>query len=370
MAQENGERRESLGLWADHEQPIPLLTGEQPSPQSAGEGETSTSTLLTRTSVHRRDAERRTAADFSPERMLRAPAGGRPSSGWRLAAFRLSGGLVRVAPSAAELRQRELIARVKTPIRGCRKIAFISRKGGVGKTSTCLLAGHTFAAYRGDRVVALDGNPDAGTLGHRVRRETTATVASLLADAGQIERYADIRGYTSQAPTRLEVIAADDDPRVTEALGDGEFRRAIHLLERHYNLVCLDTGTGVLESATRGILDAADQIVVVIAPSLDSARAASSTLDWLEANGYAHLVVGAVGVVNGVRATSGMVDVDRVEEHFAGRCRATVRVPWDAHLETGAEAIVGELAPETRQAHLELAAAIAAGFTDRSERRG
>jgi len=276
---------------------------------------------------------------------------------------------VRVAPSAAELRQRELIARVKTPIRGCRKIAFISRKGGVGKTSTCLLAGHTFAAYRGDRVVALDGNPDAGTLGHRVRRETTATVASLLADAGQIERYADIRGYTSQAPTRLEVIAADDDPRVTEALGDGEFRQAIHLLERHYNLVCLDTGTGVLESATRGILDEADQIVVVIAPSLDSARAASSTLDWLEANGYAHLVPGSVGVVNGVRATNGLVDVDRVEEHFAGRCRTTVRVPWDAHLETGAEAAVEELAPETRQAHLELAAAIAAGFNETSERR-
>ncbi|MEJ7792426.1 MAG: MinD/ParA family protein [Gaiellaceae bacterium] len=313
--------------------------------------------------------ERRTAAEFSPERMLRTAAEGRPSSGWRLAAFRLSGGLVRVAPSAAEHRQRELIARVKSPIHGCRKIAFISRKGGVGKTSTCLLAGHTFAAYRGDRVVALDGNPDAGTLGHRVRRETSATVASLLADAEQIERYADIRGYTSQAPTRLEVIAADDDPRVTEALGDGEFRRAIHLLERHYNLVCLDTGTGVLESATRGILDAADQIVVVIAPSLDSARAASSTLDWLEANGYAHLVPGAVGVVNGVRATNGLVDVDRVEEHFAGRCRATVRVPWDAHLETGSEAVVEELARRTRQAFLELAAAIAAEFTDRSERR-
>jgi len=369
MTQENGDRPESLGLWPDDEQPIPLLTAEQPSPQPTDEGETSRSAVLTRTSVDGRATERRTAADFSPERMLGAPAGGRPSSGWRLAAFRLSGGLVRVAPSAAELRQRELIARVKMPIRGCRKIAFISRKGGVGKTSTCLLAGHTFAAYRGDRVVALDGNPDAGTLGHRVRRETTATVASLLADAKQIERYADIRGYTSQAPTRLEVIAADDDPRVTEALGDGEFRQAIHLLERHYNLVCLDTGTGVLESATRGILDAADQIVVVIAPSLDSARAASSTLDWLEANGYAHLVPGAVGVVNGVRATNGLVDVDRVEEHFAGRCRATVRVPWDAHLETGAEAVVEELAPATRQAHLELAAAIAAGFIDRSERR-
>ena len=160
------------------------------------------------------------------------------------------------------------------------------------------------------------------------------------------------------------MVAADDDPQVTEAIGEAEFERAIRLLERHYNLVCLDTGTGVLESATRGILDAADQIVVVSAPSLDGARAASSTLDWLEENGYSRLVEGAVAVLNAVRPVRGLVDLERIEGHFSARCRACVRIPWDPHLETGAEAIVEELRPETRQAHLELAAAIAVGFSE------
>jgi putative peptide zinc metalloprotease protein len=258
---------------------------------------------------------------------------------------------------------------VKTPVPGCRKVAFISRKGGVGKTTTCLLAGHTFAALRGDRVIALDGNPDAGTLGHRIRRETTSTVGSLLEDVDRITRYADIRGYTSQAASRLEVVAADDDPRITQALGENEFRRAIELLERHYNLVCLDTGTGVLESATRGILDAADQVVVVSAPSLDGARAASSTLDWLDQNGYQHLVRGAVAVLNTVRGTNGAVDLERVQHHFAARCRACVRIPWDPHLDSGAEATLDGLRPATRNAYLELAAAVAAGFSDTNGRR-
>ena len=292
-----------------------------------------------------------------------------PRGGWRLGVYRLTGGLVHFGPSAAELRHRELIALAKTPILGCRKVAFISRKGGVGKTTTCLLAGHTFASLRGDRVVALDGNPDAGTLGHRIRRETTSTVGSLLQDVDRISRYADIRGYTSQAASRLEVVAADDDPRITHALGESEFRRAIELLECHYNLVCLDTGTGVLESATRGILDAADQIVVVIAPSLDAARAASSTLDWLEQNGFGRLAATAVGVVNGIRSLNGSLDLDRVEEHFGARCRATVRIPWDPHLESGAETNVEQLASSTRLAYLELAAAIASGFADSTEGR-
>jgi putative peptide zinc metalloprotease protein len=351
MPEENGNQAGSIGLWPNDEQPVSLMTVERPPVPEPPNGPT-----------------RLTAADFASERMLRVSELA-PSSGWRRAVFTLSGGLVHVAPSEAELRRRELIARVKAPVRGCRKIAFISRKGGVGKTSTCLLTGHTFASFRGDRVVALDGNPDAGTLGHRLRRETAETVTTLLADANAIGRYADIRAYTSQAPSRLEVIAADDDPHVTQAIGHDEFRRAIDVLERHYNLVCLDTGTGVLESATRGILDAADQIVVVIAPSLDGARAASSTLDWLEENGYRQLVDGAVGVVNGVRTTSGPVDLERVESHFAERCRDTIRIPWDPHLETGAEVVVEELSAETRRAYLELAAAVAAGFNDHRERR-
>ena len=88
---------------------------------------------------------------------------------------------------------------MKTPITGCRTVAFISRKGGVGKTTTCLLVGHTFALHRGDRVVALDANPDAGTLGYRLRRETDETIATLLHDRAAIDRYADVRAYSSQA---------------------------------------------------------------------------------------------------------------------------------------------------------------------------
>jgi putative peptide zinc metalloprotease protein len=305
-------------------------------------------------------AAQATAADFTAERYLRDQTMA-PRDGWRRVLFWLTGGRVNPGPSPTELAERELIARAKTPVPGCRSIAVISRKGGVGKTTTTLMLGHTFASLRGDRVVALDGNPDAGSLGYRVRRETAATITNLLADEQMITRYADIRAYTSQAPTRLEVVASDDDPRITKALGEEDYRRAIALLERHYNLITLDTGTGVLESATRGILQLADQIVVVMSPSLDSARAASSTLDWLNENGHAELVRSAVAVVNGVQE-GGQVEVGRIKEHFAGRCRAVVQVPWDPHLAAGAETDVARLRPTTRHAYLEVAAAVADGF--------
>ena len=351
-----GTNDSDSGLWDSDGPPIPLTAGVsdgiailQPS-QGAD--------------VHRDEPA---VAHFAPERILRLPQTDL-SSGWRLAVRRLSFGIVCLGLSAAESRQRDLVARVRTPIRGCRKVAFISRKGGVGKTSSCLLTGHTFATHRGDRVVALDGDSDAGLLGHRLRRETSATVTSLLADAELVARYADIRGFTSQAPTRLEVIAADDDPRVAAALGGSQIRRAIELLERHYNLICLDTAAGVLESTTRGILDCADQVVVVSAPNVDGARAASATIDWLELNGYQDLAHNAVAVVNAVRPLPGRVDVAEIQSHLAARCRACVRIPWDPHLETGAEIVLEELQPDTRQAFLELAALIASEFTNATER--
>jgi len=70
-----------------------------------------------------------------------------------------------------------------------------------------------------------------------------------------------------------------------------------------------------------------------------------------------------------VGRTVGLVDIDRIEEHFAERCRACLRIPWDPHLEAGAEAKVEQLRPTTRNAYLELAAAIGSGFTATTERR-
>jgi putative peptide zinc metalloprotease protein len=276
--------------------------------------------------------------------------------------------MVSVGPSPAELRRHELAAQVKTPITGCRTVAFVSRKGGVGKTTTCLLAGHTFASHRGDRVVALDANPDAGTLGYRLRRETDETIATLLHDRAALQRYSDVRAYSSQTESRLEVIAGDDSLRANP-LERSAVREAVELVERHYNLVCLDTPAGVLSPAAQGVLDAADHIVLVSPTGLDGARAASSTLDWLEAHGHAELAHAAVTALNGVRAEQGDVDVHRIEEHFASRCRACVRIPWDPHIETGADVVLKALRPATRDALLELAAAIACGFAEPAIRR-
>jgi MinD-like ATPase involved in chromosome partitioning or flagellar assembly len=298
--------------------------------------------------------------ELSTDQLLSRPPGG-PTQGWQAVVYQVSGGRVRPAPGPAERNRQKLAARIGAPVAGCQRIAVVALKGGVGKTTTTACLGAIFAEHRGDRVVAVDANPDPGTLGYRIHRDTARTATDLLANVDKLERYADVRAYASQTDLRLEVIASEADPGRDEAFGEDDYRELAVVLERFYSLVLTDCGPGLLHSAMRAILPTADQLVVVAAPSLDGARSASLTLDWLVKHDYEGLARSSVVVINAVRER-GLVDVDKLQEHFARRCRAVVRVPYDRHLETGAEIVLDELAPATRRAYVQLAAAVADGF--------
>ncbi len=288
-----------------------------------------------------------------------------PSSGWRrwiyLATFRTLN--LGEGPRAA--RRDELVAQVRRPLHSCHRIALLSLKGGVGKTTITATLGATLASIRGDRVIAVDANPDRGTLGEKVSLETPATVRDLLRDADRIDRYSDVRSYTSQGPGRLEVLASASDPALSEAFSSQDYTRALEVLERFYSLVLTDCGTGLMHSAMSAVLAHADALIVVSTGSVDGARSAAATLDWLDAHGHQDLVRNSIAVINAVRPSSGKVDLRKVVDHFARRCRAVQQVPFDPHLEEGAEINLDQLKPATRDALLELAAAAAGGFGPR-----
>jgi len=287
-----------------------------------------------------------------------------PGSGWRRSVYRATGGLLRFGESAAEMRRRDLINRVRTPVAGGHhRVAVLSLKGGVGKTTTAVGLGATLATLRGDRVIAVDANPDRGTLSDKVRLETAATIRDLLNERDQVSRYADVRAFTSQMPSRLEVLASDRDPAVSVAFGAEDYCAVARVLEHFYSVCITDCGTGLLHSAMAGVLRLADQMILVSSPSVDGARSASATLDWLEAHHCGDLVRNGVVVLSAIRPKSkSTVDLDRLEHHFASRCRAVTRIPYDSHLEEGAEVELDLLGGDTAEAYLALAAVVGDGL--------
>jgi MinD-like ATPase involved in chromosome partitioning or flagellar assembly len=290
----------------------------------------------------------------------------KPTRGWRHWVYLGSFTLVNLGEGAKAMRRKALATHASRPLRGCYGIAVLSLKGGVGKTTITATLGATFASARGDRVIAVDANPDRGTLSEKVQLETPSTVRHLLRDAEGISSYSDVRAYTSQGPSKLEVLASESDPAVSEAFSSDDYKRTLEVLERFYSLVLTDCGTGMLHSAMSAVLNNADVLIVVGSGSVDGARSASATLDWLDAHGYQQLVANSIAVINAVRPRSGgggsRVDLGKVADHFARRCRAVLEVPFDPHLEEGAEISLDRLKAPTRDALTELAAVVATGF--------
>ncbi|MCF3169355.1 AAA family ATPase, partial [Streptomyces violaceoruber] len=304
------------------------------------------------------------AVELSSDRLVRGKQKARSSRNPSAASrFKLGG----KKEEAERLRKLELI---RTPVLSCYRIAVISLKGGVGKTTTTTALGSTLATERQDKILAIDANPDAGTLGRRVRRETGATIRDLVQAIPYLNSYMDIRRFTSQAPSGLEIIANDVDPAVSTTFNDEDYRRAIDVLGKQYPIILTDSGTGLLYSAMRGVLDLADQLIIISTPSVDGASSASTTLDWLSAHGYADLVQRSLTVISGVRETGKMIKVDDIVQHFETRCRGVVVVPFDEHLAAGAEVDLDMMRPKTREAYFNLSALVAEDFARAQQQQG
>jgi MinD-like ATPase involved in chromosome partitioning or flagellar assembly len=292
-----------------------------------------------------------------------------PASGWRRTVHKLSAGAINPGESPDDLIYKQLLERVNQPVRGDYRIAVLSLKGGVGKTTTTVGLGSTFSSLRGDRVIAVDANPDLGTLAQRIPQQTRSTVRDLLSDES-IYRYSDVRAHTSQAPSRLEVLASERDPAKAEAFSETDYRGVMTVLQRFYNIIITDCGTGLSHSAMNGVLDMANSLILVTSPAIDGARSAGATLDWLQAHGFGHLVSGAVVVLSSSRPGASTIDTDQLSAHFLTRCRAVQQIPFDDHLAEGAEVDLDLLGKGTRRALVELAATVAEDFSSTTMRRG
>lgn len=283
-----------------------------------------------------------------------------PKTGWRKAVHKMTG--FNPGESVQETRRRAILDRVNQPVRGAFSIAVLSQKGGVGKTTVTVGLGATLATVRGDRVIAVDANPDFGTLAQRGPDETRSTVRDVLLDS-HLVRYSDVRRHTSQGSSRLEILASERDPATSEAFSEDDYRGVLSVLRRFYNIILTDCGTGLVHSAMAGVLAEADAIVIVASPAVDSARSALATLDWLERNGYAYLIPEATIVLSASRPGPLGLDVDRLARNFVPGARSIHILPYDDHLAEGAEIDFELIGPPTREGFLLLAATLADNFS-------
>jgi MinD-like ATPase involved in chromosome partitioning or flagellar assembly len=223
------------------------------------------------------------------------------------------------------------------------------------------------STVREDRIIAIDANPDRGTLAERIDKPSSSTVRDVVMHAPSISSVTDFTELVSRDATRLDVLASDTDPHLSEAFDEDDYNVVADQVARYYSIALTDCGTGIVHSVMRATLRRADSIVIVSGGSVDEARLASETLTWLESNGYGELVSNAIVAINTATHGTNLVKLDEIEAHFVSRVRAVVKIPYDPQLATGSVVSYRDLKPLTRESARELAALVVDGLPARRD---
>ncbi len=265
--------------------------------------------------------------------------------------------------SPAEQRAEDRRNRIRRALTTPYQIAVVSVKGGVGRTTTAAALGSTFAKLRPDRVAAVDANPDFGDLATRtVRHPYGLTLRDLATASHPLDSFSSVHAYTAVNAADLAVIASPWNSDASEALSGTEYATGVETLRRHYNLLLVDCGTGVLDSVTDMVLRSSDAVLVVTPATVGGVTGAVATLNWLSSHGFDHLIAASMVAIVHHQPVKPTVDVEAIEKLFASAQRPTRRIPFDAHLAEGGEVDLRLLDKETALAFEELAAGLADDF--------
>jgi MinD-like ATPase involved in chromosome partitioning or flagellar assembly len=244
-------------------------------------------------------------------------------------AGRFRRGLQRLLVADIELEEADLERRIRAQpgVTRANVVALISPKGGVGKTTSTFVVGNLLAGHLKLRAVAVDANPDFGTLARLTpdERRSDLSLADLLAEADRLRTFADLAPFVSRLPTGLHVLGAPRDPGMTASLGADKYGELAAFLSTFYEVVLLDLGTGVAGPIARFAIERADQVVLVTTPEWVTSSVVLDALAYLR---HARATV----AINKARRQPG---VEAIEDRFrAEHLHRAVSVPHDEQFAT------------------------------------
>ncbi|GAA4059494.1 MinD/ParA family protein [Actinomadura miaoliensis] len=263
-------------------------------------------------------------------------------------AFRPAHDLANLAESAAD---------VQRPITTGRRIAVVGMRGGSGKSTLSALLALVFANHRHDRVLAVDVDPDWGSLPLRLgvrHRHALADVQAALAGAGSFE---DVEPYLTSAGDRLWVLPANRGHMGDSPLTAEIYEHNAVPLTRFFGVTIIDCGSGMRGELQQAVLAGAHAVVLATPATPDGARTAGRALDLVAASGLGHLIARTV-VVFTVKSphTRKTLDLDGAAAILADVGAGAVRLDYDRHLASTSTLDPRRLAHSTRTTAIRIAA--------------
>ena len=212
------------------------------------------------------------------------------------------------------------LQRIVRPITGNRYLGVFAACGGAGSTTLTVLMGSILASCRPDRVVAAEATSTPHALADRAGVEVARSIRDLLADEQRIYGCSELSRFVGRTISRLDVAHLVPGE---SSLSADEYRRAVAVLARFYDIVLSDVGASGATPAAEPVLGLADLAVVVTSPTQHGWRCAHRLITQLCEGPSAIEPQRIVTVINGVHRRN-PVETDRMIVSLRAMCAGGV----------------------------------------------
>lgn len=252
-----------------------------------------------------------------------------PKQSWRAIAssrFHLP-----VGKGADEITYDNQIDQINKGFYSPRKVAVLSIKGGVGKTTMTTALGSTYAQHYRDGAVAAVDAAEGGTLYMRVKERRPGNIKAFAADPNLTNDSA-VGYYLATNSHRLRVLrSAPEDPR--NPLQPHEYLRAVDVLSVGHRVIFVDMDPSMAHPCFQTILGSVDAMVLVTSTAADSIEKAKDLLAWMRLNNFGGLHDRTMVIINHQGSVKPNIDVAAEVLYFQkSEGRETLAMPWDDHL--------------------------------------
>ena len=181
-----------------------------------------------------------------------------------------------------------LLARVLRPRRDAARrlgqiVAFISNKGGVGKSTTAVNTACGLAARHLEQVLLVDASLQLGVCASMLDLAPPATILDAVHQEDRLDETL-IRQLATPHRSGLHLLAAPEDAVEASEIGDESMARILTLARRSYDFVVVDTFP-MIDRVNVAILDLSDRAYVVVENVVPTLVGAAKILELLDGLG-------------------------------------------------------------------------------------
>ncbi|MBA3278710.1 MAG: hypothetical protein H0U22_08330 [Geodermatophilaceae bacterium] len=241
-----------------------------------------------------------------------------------------------------------------------RRLAVIGLKGGTGKTTLAVAIAMTYARSRREHILLFDADTRHGSLPLRAGVLPVAS-AHDLAVTGDPGRVDILAGSLGCSPEGVWVLPSGRTATQSAEMDERVYTGAMNAVYQHFPITITDCGSGVATPLMQRVLSGAHCLVLATTATADGVLTTESTVDWLQRTGYGALTKRSIVALTNVVPKGPGLSLEEARRPFASSCAAVLAIPADRHLAVGGALDLDRLAPATRAACTELAAAALRG---------